>query len=450
MTSQGEEHAQRARSFADALAQACANGASERRLDKPLSNLFRDRSATRNGLPAGRLVNVLEVNAEAGWADVEGMIPYDALVDATLPHGVMPRVVPQLKSITVGGAVAGIGIEATSFRHGLVHETVQEMDVALADGRIVTCGPSPSDSNADLFAAMPNSYGTLGYATRLRVATTPVQPYVHVQHRRFHDLAAFFNAIEDAYESDADFVDGVAFSADDFVLSTARFAADAPYASDYTFEHIYYRTLRTREEDYLSTRDYLWRWDTDWFWCSKNLGAQNALLRRMLGRERLGSRFYQRVMRWNSRWRLLETAERLAGYRRESIIQDVDLPLASAADFLATFMKEIGIFPVWVCPARDSGTVAAPLFPAPAERYVNFGFWDTLRFSVGYPHGHFNRKVEHAVAHGGGIKSLYSSSFYTEDEFERIYGGEAYRRIKQIYDPQGALGDLYAKCVRDR
>ena len=155
-------------------------------------------------------------------------------------------------------------------------------------------------------------------------------------------------------------------------------------------------------------------------------------------------------MRWNSRWGLLETAERLAGYRRESIIQDVDLPLASAADFLATFMEEIGIFPIWVCPGRDSGTVAAPLFPAPSERYVNFGFWDTLRFSVGYPHGHFNRKVEQAVAAGGGIKSLYSSSFYTEDEFQRIYGGEAYGRLKRIYDPQGALGDLYAKCVRDR
>ena len=173
------------------------------------------------------------------------------------------------------------------------------------------------------------------------------------------------------------------------------------------------------------------------------------MLRRLLGRERLGSRFYQRVMRWNSRWRLLEAAEKLAGYRRESIIQDVDLPLATADGFLRTFMDEIGIFPIWVCPVRDAGATA-PLFPTPAERYVNFGFWDTLRFSVGYPNGHFNRKVEQAVAAGGGIKSLYSSSFYSEDEFNRIYGGDAYRRLKSRYDPQGALGDLYAKCVRDR
>ena len=419
-----------------------------RRLDKPLSNLFRDREADGRGLPATELVHVLEVDAAAGWVDVEGMIPYDAALEKTLPQGVAPRVVPQLKSITVGGAVAGIGIEATSFRHGLVHETVREMDVALADGSIVTC--RPDNDHADLFAAMPNSYGTLGYATRLRVETMPVHGYVHVRHRRFGEIDEFFAAIEQAFDEDADFVDGVAFAADDFVLSSGRFVDCAPAVSDYTFERIYYRSLRECEEDFLSAQGYFWRWDTDWFWCSKNLGAQNPILRRLLGRERLGSRFYQRMMRWNSRWRLLETAERVAGYRRESIIQDVDLPLATAPEFLATFMAEIGIFPVWVCPARAAGRLQAPLFPAPAKRYVNFGFWDTLRFGVGYPNGHFNRKVENTVTHLGGIKSLYSSSFYEREEFDRLYGGDSYREVKRRYDPQDALGDLYAKCVRSR
>jgi len=37
-------------------------------------------------------------------------------------------------TITAGGAVAGVGIEATSFRHGLVHHSVTEMQVLLADG----------------------------------------------------------------------------------------------------------------------------------------------------------------------------------------------------------------------------------------------------------------------------------------------------------------------------
>ena len=87
---------------------------------------------------------------------------------------------------------------------------------------------------------------------------------------------------------------------------TSRSAASptrAPYASDYTFEHIYYRSIRERTQDFLRTRDYLWRWDTDWFWCSKNVGAQQPLVRRLLGRKRLNSITYQRIMRWNSRVR---------------------------------------------------------------------------------------------------------------------------------------------------
>ena len=449
MTDSHDDHARRARAFADALAEASRHDGTVRSLDKPLSNLFRDREVKQRGLPAGDLVHVLAVDTENNRVDVEGMIPYDALLDATLAHGHAPRVVPQLKSITAGGAVAGIGIEATSFRHGLVHETVIEMDVALPDGRIVTC--TRDNEFRDLFLGMPNSYGTLGYATRLLIETMAVKPYVEVAHRRFSRPDTLFEAIRESYDADIDYLDGVAFSRNDLVLTSARFVAEVPYTSDYTYERIYYRSLRTRETDYLTTRDYFWRWDTDWFWCSRNMGAQHPVVRRLLGPQRLNSRFYQRIMRWNSRWRLLEGAERLGGYRRESVIQDVDLPIETAAKFLEWFVEEIGVLPVWICPVRDRyGADASPLFPAPGERYVNFGFWDTLRFDVGYPPGHFNRKIERAVAELGGIKSLYSSSFYDAEEFDRIYGGTAYRELKRRYDPTGALGELYAKCVRER
>ena len=52
------------------------------------------------------------------------MTTYEQLVDATLPHRLMPLVVPQLKTITLGGAVTGLGIESTSFRNGCPHESV--------------------------------------------------------------------------------------------------------------------------------------------------------------------------------------------------------------------------------------------------------------------------------------------------------------------------------------
>ena len=50
----------------------------------------------------------------------------------------------------------------------------------------------------------------------------------------------------------------------------------------------------------------------------------------------------------------------------------------------------------------------------------------------------------------GGIKSLYSDSFFTREEFNACYGGEAYRALKAKYDPQGAFPQLYEKCVLRR
>jgi FAD/FMN-containing dehydrogenase len=309
---------------------------------------------------------------------------------------------------------------------------------------------TPDNEHRDLFFGFPNSYGTLGYALRLKTRTTPVKPYVHVSHVRHRDARAFFGEIERLCATDVDFLDGVVFAPDDCVISAGRFAEHAPYVSDYKFERIYYRSLRERDSDYLSVADYIWRWDTDWFWCSKNLGAQHPLVRRLLGRERLNSRFYTKVMRWNSRWGLTRALDRLSGWHRESVIQDVDIPIDGAPEFLDFFVREIGIAPVWVCPIRaPQAERRFTLYPLNARQaYVNFGFWDVVRRREAHPPGHFNRLIEREVRALGGIKSLYSDSYFSEQEFREIYAGDAYAGLKQRYDPRGRFPDLYRKCVQ--
>jgi len=122
-------HARRVEALASELARAGGTVG----LAKGTSNLFRDRaSGERRRLDVRALTNVLTVDAAAGLVDSEGMVTYEALTDACLAHGVMPAVVPQLKTITLGGAVAGVGIESSSHRHGLVHEAVEELEVLTA------------------------------------------------------------------------------------------------------------------------------------------------------------------------------------------------------------------------------------------------------------------------------------------------------------------------------
>lgn len=441
MTSYAEKRA--------ALVAALAEGATGVGLAKSTSNLFRDREARRTPrIDLAHFHDVVAVDAGAGSVDAEGMTTFVDLADATLAEGVMPAVVPQLKSITLGGAVAGVGIEATSFRHGLVHENVTRMEVLTGDGRIVTC--TPDNEHRDLFRGFPNSYGTLGYALRLTLRTIPVAHHVRVEHRRFAHADAFFTAVADACaDPTLDFVDGVVFDRTTHVLSCGRFVATAPYTSDYTFEHIYYRSLLARDEDFLTTRAYLWRWDTDWFWCSRNLGAQQPWIRRLLGRRRLNSIFYQKVMRWNTRWRLGAALERIRGQHAESVIQDVDIPLPRAGEYLAFMHDEIGVLPIWICPIAPARPGARhPLYPLHTDTaYVNFGFWDRVRSRTPRPPGELNRRIERKVAALGGIKSLYSDSYFTEDEFWQVYDRPAYQRLKATYDPAGNLPDLYAKCV---
>ncbi len=82
------------------------------RLAKPTSNLFRARAKTSGkGLDVSGLAGVIAVDPENRTADVAGMCTYEDLVAATLPYGLAPLVVPQLKTITLGGAVTGLGIE---------------------------------------------------------------------------------------------------------------------------------------------------------------------------------------------------------------------------------------------------------------------------------------------------------------------------------------------------
>ncbi len=172
------------------------------RLAKSTSNLFRAREKPDGErLDVRQFNQVLRVDAVNETVEVEGMTAYERLADVCLASECMPLVVPQLKSITIGGAVSGIGIESTSFRHGLPHESVLDMDVLLADGEVVYC--TPDNNHSDLFFGIPNSYGTLGYVLKLTARTMPVKPFVALRHVRYKNAEDYFIAATEACQGDA-------------------------------------------------------------------------------------------------------------------------------------------------------------------------------------------------------------------------------------------------------
>jgi FAD/FMN-containing dehydrogenase len=423
------------------------------RLAKKTSNLFRTRAATdQPGLDVKAFDGVIAVDPVARTADVQGMTTYEHLVDATLPYGLMPLVVPQLKTITLGGAVTGLGIESSSFRNGCPHESVLEMDVLTGAGEVVTA--RPDNEHSDLFFGFPNSYGSLGYALRLKIELQPVEPHVRLRHLRFASVGAAVPVLEQvcrerSWEGEpVDFVDGAVFGPDEVYLVLADWATEAPYTSDYTLEHVYYRSLQQRSEDYLTVRDYLWRWDTDWFWCSRAFGAQNPRLRRWWPRRYRRSSFYWKLLAYDHRF---DIADRLAKRRgrppRERVVQDVEVPIERCAEFLGWFLSSVPVEPIWLCPLRLHDRW--PLYPMrPGHTYVNVGFWSSV--PAGATEGAMNKLIERKVRELDGLKSLYSDAYYSPEEFDELYGGEDYRAVKKTYDPDSRFLDLYAKAVQRR
>ncbi len=428
------------------------------RLAKHTSNLFRMREpSARPGLDVSGFDGVLEVDVEARTADVLGMTTYEHLVDATLPHGLMPLVVPELKTITLGGAVTGLGIESSSFRNGCPHESVLEMDVLTGDGRIVTA--APDNEHADLFFGFPNSYGTLGYALRLRIELEPVQPYVMLSHSRYASTEEFSAALSAAAltrthgDLTVDFLDGTVFSPSEMYLTVGTWASAAPYTSDYTGNQIYYRSIQSRFRDFLSIRDYIWRWDTDWFWCSRAMFVQKPWVRPLVPRRLLRSDTYWKIVGFERRHGWKAALDRRRGKPdQEAVIQDIEVPINRLPEFLEFFDKEVGISPVWICPLRqrDAARTWDLYVLDPSTTYANVGFWSTAPLPPGASEGYHNRRIEQVVADLEGRKSLYSTSHYPPEEFWATYGGAAYELIKKSYDPEGRLLNLYEKTVRGR
>jgi FAD/FMN-containing dehydrogenase len=427
------------------------------RLAKRTSNLFRARAKHSGpGLDTSGLTGVIAVDPDARTADVAGMCTYEDLVAATLPHGLSPLVVPQLKTITLGGAVTGLGIESASFRNGLPHESVLEMDILTGTGDIVTAS---REQRSDLFYAFPNSYGTLGYSVRLKIELEPVKPFVALRHLRFHTVTDLVDTMDRIIETGGldgdpvDYLDGVVFSADEGYLCLGVRTATPGPVSDYTGQDIYYQSIQHpagEKHDRLTILDYLWRWDTDWFWCSRAFGAQNPRIRRWWPRKLRRSSFYWKLIGYDQRFDIADRIEIRNGRPpRERVVQDVEVPIERTTEFVQGPLDDVPIDPIWLCPLRLRDGGDWPLYPLRHNHtYVNIGFWSSV--PVGPEEGYTNKMIERRISELNGHKSLYSDAYYTPEEFDELYGGEIYKTVKKTYDPDTRFLDLYAKAVGRR
>ena len=409
------------------------------------SNLF--RYTRRAGVPGAARVDlgafneILDLDTDAMLLDVEGLATFESLVDHCLPRGFAPLVTPELKHITLGGASVGIGIESSCHRHGFVHDMLAEAEVLLPDGRIVTA--TADNEHADLFRALGNSYGTLGYILRAKIRLMRAKPRVRMHTTEFSDVDAFLAATRAATEDPSiDFVETLMYAPARLLLMTSRWenaSAEAP--EDILRTQVFYTRVSRPGALLLTAKDYLFRYDPEWFWNIPDT-LPYRLLRRFAPASMRHSGFYKR-------W--LHLQEKLGIKKndgKELLIQDWEVPWDKAAELLSFAMREVDLDgKPWL-----SITIRTPVSPTlyplqPGELYFNLGCYCRVRKSAEGDF-HATRLLDAKCLELGGLKMLYSTSFMDEETFDRTYNGAGFRALKAVYDPQGRFPTLYEKCVR--
>jgi FAD/FMN-containing dehydrogenase len=334
---------------------------------------------------------------------------------------------------------------------------VTEFDLLTGEGRVVHCSPV---ENADLFYMLPNSYGTLGYVLKCTIQLNRVRPFVHLNYGRFNNRDDFFAALDkEVHAQQADFIEGVSFSAQQYILLSGEFA-DALPPGETLFNPLYEPFFLSQrdsliEEATLTTWDYIWRWDMDAFFATDQHNMFGSILlnprfRRMAGKYVLRSDRLIQIGKLRNKLRHSGQAKFLfqENGRREALIQDAAIPFDRAVEFDGWLAQTLGIYPLWYCPVKTTRPIGTyPLYRPGSEFVVDFGFYCSMDLSDEMDDFHYNRAIEEKLVTLDGLKCLYSDTFFSEEQFWSLYDKVAYDQVKTNYDPQGIFLDLYHKVV---
>jgi FAD/FMN-containing dehydrogenase len=393
----------------------------------------KDKRYTDDKIDISDLDEILDIDVAARTCTAEPGVTFKALVASTLPLGLVPLIVPELETITIGGAVSGCSLESMSFKYGGFHDTCLEYEVITARGDVVAC--TPDGDRKLLFQMMHGSFGTLGVLSKLKFRLIPAKPFVRVTYEPHATLAAYKAAIWRRFEDrDVDFMDGILHAKDAHVLSLGRFVDAAPYTSRYDWLKVYYKSTAERQEDYLRTQDYFFRYDR---------GVTNVHPKSAIGRLLLGKFLHSSQV-----LRLAEKLHYLLPDERPAVTLDVFIPFSKVESFMDWYEREIGFFPMWCVPYRLVRRYEW-LSPRFLEGVRDELFLDLAIYGMKQRGSrNYYKEIEDVLAEVGGIKTLISYNYYEEDDFWAIWNRDNYARVKAMTDPDHVFRDLWAKTCR--
>lgn len=139
-----------------------------------------------------------------------------------------------------------------------------------------------------------------------------------------------------------------------------------------------------------------------------------------------------------------------SGQSERLIVQDLALPYATAKSFVDYTSSRFGIWPLWLCPLRQSPwPTMHPHSPEASdsgkklELMLNIGLWgEPQKRNENFVQA--NRDLESKLQELGGMKWHYGQVYFEEVEFWRDFDREWYEKLRAKYHATG-LPSVYDK-----
>ncbi len=118
------------------------------------------------------LNRIHDIDVDTAIVDVDAGVSLDQLMQAALPSGLWVPVLPGTRQVTIGGAIAHDIHGKNHHSQGSFGNHVVDMQLLVADGRILTLKPDGSDDDKDgsLFWATVAGIGLTGIILRAKIA----------------------------------------------------------------------------------------------------------------------------------------------------------------------------------------------------------------------------------------------------------------------------------------
>ena len=374
----------------------------------------------------------------------------DRLVEETLKYGLVPPVVMEFPGITVGGGYSGTSGESSSFKHGFFDRTINKVEMVLANGDVVTASDS---KNADLFRGAAGAVGTLGVTTLVELQLQRATKFVETT---YHPVGSMEEAIEKLLDftsgSVYDYIDGIMYSPSSGAIVTGRMTnsdnglpiqrfsdASDPWFYLHVKDRLSQHTGPVSEAVPLT--EYLFRYDRGGFW----VGAATFDYTKLP---------FNNFTRWFfDDWlhtRMLYNALHASGQSEEMIIQDLALPYATAAEFVERMDDVLGIWPLWLCPLKQSPHPTMHPHFAEVEAddslkpMLNIGLWGKLPSKYKGRFVEVNREIESILQELRGMKWLYAQTYFSKQDFWKDFDKSNYDELRRTYHAE-SLPTVYEK-----